>query len=399
MVVDVKLNNIPMSFIVDTGANHTFLFNLTQNDSLELKSVKKTMINGLGSSKSVSSFKSLHNKLEVGDLVNNNQKIYLLLDRGINFSSQLGIPIHGIIGSDILENFVTKINYSAKTITFFKPDNFNDKKTKKYSSIDLIEYKKRLFINIEATIDSLTTSHSPTMLLDTGSSDGVWLFENKNFNIKAPKKHFRDFMGTGIGGDIHGKRGRLTSLKIGPFKIEKAKLAVPDSTDIALVYNDQSRQGNIGAEILKRFHIIFDYQNKKMFLKKNHFFNKPFEYNMSGLHVEHNGVRVEKSFNPNISFSESASINSKKVLNINNMFKSTLVPIFEVSQVRKNSPGQKAGIQKGDIVLKINNKPTAKYELSELIALLSERNGKEINLLIERNSKQMKVSFKLERLL
>ena len=51
MVLEVKLNEIPLSFILDTGANHTFLFNLAIKDSLELKNIERYILEnpyGLG---------------------------------------------------------------------------------------------------------------------------------------------------------------------------------------------------------------------------------------------------------------------------------------------------------------------------------------------------------------
>ena len=50
------------------------------------------------------------------------------------------------------------------------------------------------------------------MLLDTGSSDAIWLFENETIGI--PDKNYDDFLGRGLGGDIFGKRTKVRSIKI-----------------------------------------------------------------------------------------------------------------------------------------------------------------------------------------
>ena len=400
MVLDVKLNDIPLSFILDTGANHTFLFNLADADSLELKNTKRIKVNGLGSSESVASIKSSNNKFQIGGLVNNNQSIHLILDKEINFSSQLGVSIHGIIGCDLIENFITKINYSAHTLKFYKPENYKYDKLSKYEPLNVFLHQQRMYINANVSIET-DDLLLVTLLLDTGSSDSVWLFTDKNRTINVPKKKFRDYMGTGIGGNIHGDRSRLKKIQIANYELSEAKVAFPDSIDIALAYKNMNRQGSLGAGILKRFNMVFDYGGKKMYLKKNRFFKKPFEYNMSGIQIEHNGLRVEKVYNGKIKFSEAASqtSNARNAYSINSLFKTSLVPVFEIVEVREGSPAALSGIQVGDILLYVNKKPTYKYQISEIVEMLSEKEGKELTLEVERKGEKMKFEFKLKRML
>ena len=400
MVLEVKLNEIPLSFILDTGANHTFLFSLANKDSLELKNIERIQVNGLGSSESVESIKSSNNKFQVKGLVNSNQEIHLILDKKINFSSQLGVPIHGIIGCDLLESFITEINYSAGKIKFYNPKSYKYSRLDKYKALDVMQHQKRMYVNVEVGVES---DHlmPVTLLLDTGSSDGIWLFENSQRSIKVPENRFRDYMGTGIGGAIHGNRSRLNKLKISSFELKEVKVAFPDSVDIALAYLNRNRQGSLGSGILKRFNTVFDYHSKKMYLKKNRFFNKPFEYNMSGIEIEHNGLRVEKVYDGKMNFSDdsSKSHNARRAYSINSIFKTSLVPVFEIVEVREDSPAEASGIQVGDILLRVNRKQIYRYQLSEIIEMLSEEEGKSLLLEIERQGKKMKFEFKLKRLL
>ena len=400
MVLEVKLNKIPLSFILDTGANHTYLFNLANKDSLELKNIERIQVSGLGSSKPTESIKSSNNHFQVKGLLNTNQDIHLILDNDINFSSQLGVPIHGIIGCDLLENFISEINYSARTIKFYKPESYNFKKLNKYEELNVRLHQKRMYLNVEVGIESENLM-PVTLLLDTGSSDSIWLFENFQRAIKIPENKFRDYMGTGIGGSIHGSRSRLKKLKIASFELKEAKVAFPDSLDVALAYLNRNRQGSLGAGILKRFNTVFNYGNQKMYLKKNKFFNNPFEYNMSGIEIQHNGLRVEKVYDGKIKFSEEAtkSNNAHSAYSINNLFQTSLVPVFEIVEVRENSPAKAAGIKEGDILLRVNKKETYRYQLSEIIEMLSEEEGKNLLLEIERKGKKMKFEFKLKRLL
>ena len=397
IVLEVKLNDIPMSFVLDTGANNTFLFNLSENETAKFKNIKRIPINGLGSSKSIEAIVSTDNKIEIGGLVNKEETIHLLLDEEINFSKQLGIPIDGIIGCDLLKNFITKINYSNKIIRFYKPETYKRSKLKKYQETDIIRYKKRLYVNAVTSIENAEVI-PVKLLIDTGSSDGVWLFENATKGLRVPKQKFRDYMGAGIGGDIHGERARLNKFKLANYEFSEVKVAFPDSLDIALAYLNENRHGSLGSGIIKRFHIIIDYKGSKMYLKKNQFFKDPFEYNMSGIEIEHSGLRIEKVFNDIVDFSDEKE-NSRNTFSAVSLYKTSLVPAFEIVEIRQGSPAEKAGVKEGDILLKIDSKRTYKYKLAEIIELLSEKEGKRLTIEVDRKGRIMKFEFQLKRLL
>ncbi|MCF6172544.1 MAG: hypothetical protein L3J44_01980, partial [Campylobacteraceae bacterium] len=93
---------------------------------------------------------------------------------------------------------------------------------------------------------------------------------------------------------------KIDEISLGEFKLKKVNAAFPDSTSIAFARKFKERNGSIGGGILKRFNIIFDYPNRRITLKKNHHFSNPFYYNMSGIVLEHSGVRVVKKIDRSI---------------------------------------------------------------------------------------------------
>jgi S1-C subfamily serine protease len=60
--------------------------------------------------------------------------------------------------------------------------------------------------------------------------------------------------------------------------------------------SDTNIAGFIGAEILDRFTVIWDYTGKNMFLSPNHAFGSPFDTDCSGLHLVAPGPEYQKVF-------------------------------------------------------------------------------------------------------
>jgi len=106
MVVPVEVNGTELSFILDSGVGTPILFNLADQDSIQLKNVSEITINGLGEGEPISALSSSGNFFKLGNIRNFVQKLYVVMDGGINFSPSLGIPIHGIIGYDLFKDLV-----------------------------------------------------------------------------------------------------------------------------------------------------------------------------------------------------------------------------------------------------------------------------------------------------
>ena len=80
-------------------------------------------------------------------------------------------------------------------------------------------------------------------------------------------------------------------------------------------------------------------------------------------------------------------------------YKFQLKPIYEIAYVRQNSPAANAGLQKGDVIILINNNPIHKLSLQEINALFKEEEEKWITLEIERKSEILKFRFQLYNIL
>jgi hypothetical protein len=401
VVIPVEVNGTELSFLLDTGVNATILFGVSQEDSLELKNTRPLTIRGLGEGGSIEALRSRNNTVKIGDAVDTDHTIFVIFEQSLNLSPRMGLPVHGIIGFDFFKKFIVKTDYVVKKITFYKPDKYVPKACRSCEVFDLTMFENKPYINI--SISDLTTTKEVTMLIDSGSSDALWLFDEKNGITESPKNYFNDFLGLGLSGNIFGKRSRLKDMRLGDFILKDVNVAYPSASAMDSVSFYKERNGSLGGDILKRFTVIMDYQSRKMILKKNSYFNDPFYYNMSGLTVEHDGLVIVKdekevlddllNINQNSDSTGAIRITTQKV------FSFFLAPRFIVADVRDDSPAARAGIETGDEIISINNKLAYRYKLYELVNLFSSKVGKTITLVIERAGKQAKVKFNLEQVL
>ncbi|TJY37329.1 PDZ domain-containing protein [Pontimicrobium aquaticum] len=400
IVIPVEVNGVPLSFLLDTGVSKAIIFNFVNvSDELKINRTEEFFLRGLGEGDTVQALKSSDNIFKIGDAVNIEQDVFTIFDPSLNFTPQLGIPIHGIIGYDLLKDFVVEINYSKKQIVLHDPDFYQPKKCKKCETFNLDFSTKKPFINGSVAIRDNEKSVPVKLLIDSGGSDALWLFKDKEHNINVPTRYFDDFLGRGLSGSVYGKRSKISRFSIGSFTLESVNTAFPDSTSIAFAKKFKERNGSLGGEILKRFNVIFDYSNKKITLRKNSSFKEPFYYNKSGISLEHSGMRVVKELDKKQAKMPYGTTNNSaggNIINLSKSYKYVLAPSLAIVELRKGSPAEKAGLRLDDIILSVNNKDVHLYSIQEVIQLFYGPDGKRVRMIIDRNGVQMKFSFQLE---
>ena len=401
VVLPIKVNGKKLNFILDSGVGTTILFNINNKDSLQLKNVEKIKLQGLGSEEAIDAILSKGNEFTLNKIKSVNQNLYVVFDESFDLSSKLGITVHGIIGYELLKDFVIKINYGQKKITFYNSDFYTYNKCKNCETFNLEFYKLKPYINLSVKLDSENNKLTPVkLLIDSGGSDAMWLFENSHPDIISPKKFFDDFLGEGLSGSIYGKRAIIKGIVLGKFELEYPTVSFPDSLSIVHARKFKERNGSIGASILKRFTVTFDYKKSKIILKKGSAFNKPFRYNMSGIELVYYGKLLVKENN----FSNFTLANNQKTTQ-NNMvifdynYKYSFKPTYKIFKLRKDSPAYNAGLMENDVVIKINGQYTYNLKLDEIVEKFYQKENTKINLVVERNGQDYEYQFRLKDML
>ncbi|MBV8324957.1 PDZ domain-containing protein [Chryseobacterium sp.] len=391
--IPINVNGAELTFLLDTGVSETLLFSV-DNKEVKLANVEKVKFSGLGGSKSIDGLKSERNLARIGDhIINNSMSLYIIIDEEFNISSHVGIPVNGMIGYHFFKNHPISIDYAAKKITVYENQDALPKKIRKFDelSISIEKEKPYLYADIEMTNEKKNSK----LLIDLGNSDALWLFPTliKNFVYNRP--NIDDFLGRGFNGDIYGKRSRIHNFYLGKFKFEKPITSMPDEFSIQHVNLVENRKGSVGGEIMRRFFVIFDYTNKKLYIKKNRFFDDPFHFNMSGLDFRQDGLewseeRVKIETQPStIKMNEAYSPDSFQ-------YKFILKPVFSIAGVRKDSPADKAGLKKDDKIISINGNKASDMTMEKIIELVKSSEGRNITLVIERKNETLTLGFTLE---
>lgn len=340
ILIPVQINgSVPLNFVVDTGSPYTIITNIEAINYFNLNKGKPIKISGLGkNSHRLDAYLSHNNTIKVGDAASNSTDIVLLFEKDFDLSSRFGVPIYGIIGYDLLKEFVVEVNYTKEKVSFYKHGFFYKKKSRKLNKFEEIPMKierKKPYLNLDSEIDGIHLDLK--LLIDTGSWDAVWLFENQKENINIPNLHIDDYLGFGLNGEIHGKKSRINVLEFGSNKIENPTASFPDSTSVANIRR-LDRNGTLGSEILRRFTTIYDYKNQKLYIRKNNKFKEEFHYNMAGL-------ELYQPY-PNL-------------------------PYLEVVYVRENSPADLAGLKEGDVIRYVNGKKIGIFQADVFDSRLS----------------------------
>lgn len=401
IIIPVKINGKSLNFILDTGVSRTILFNLNQIDSLDLRNVKKIKIRGLGSNKPVNALLSRNNKFELKNIVGLQQDVLYIIDSDFDLSAKLGLTIHGIIGYDLIRNFVIEINYSKKRITFNKHSEFRFKKTNKFEKLPLTFYKNKPFIDVNIKLKENQQPFLVKLLIDLGGSDGLWLFKQSNPLIIDPVDYFYDYLGEGLSGIIQGKRSKIHSIFMGKYMLKKPTVSYPDSSAIVIARKQLDRNGSVGGRVLSRFKIILDYKNASIYIKKSKNFSAPFNYNMSGIELIYDGQVLVKEAsmaslpNSGLSISDNNKVAFQVDYNYNFVFK----PSYKIFSVRNKSPAQLAGLRKGDVILSVNDKEAHLFKLEEIVYLFYSKPNRKFKIKVDRNGFERVFKFKLKKVI
>jgi len=215
--------------------------------------------------------------------------------------------IDGIVGYEVLKNFVVSVDYANKTMTLTDPAAF------KYAGGGTgIRFKSAQIPVIPVKVGGAT---GPFMV-DTGNGfyNTIALpFVTAN-RISVERSTVVAQSSGNIGGAVRSPLARLKSIQIGPYTIDRPVFEVTNTKHGALA--GTAFAGNIGASILCRFDVTFDYGNGVMYLKPNANFNKPFAGTIDGMSL----------YRPNAA-------------------------TLQVTYVNPNSPAAKAGLRPGDKIV------------------------------------------------
>jgi hypothetical protein len=317
--VNVKLNGKgPYRLLCDTGGANV----ITPELAKELGVTSQGAFEGRGvGEKSEDIAITKVEKVEVGDAKIANQ-VFAVYPLG-PFSAVEGVPQFGLIGYEVFKRFVAKVDYEKGLLTLWLPAAFTYQGTGTVVPFVFNEHIPQ----VEGSIDGFPGKFD----IDTGARNSV--------TILAPfaeKNHLRDHLGTvvptvtgwGMGGAARGLLARAKVLKLGG--VEVGAPVVDLSQQKKGAFTDPYVAGNVGAGVLKRFNVTFDYGHQTIIFEPNANFARPDTCDRAG------------------------------------MWLNRAADGFEVMDVVEGGPAAAAGVKVGDRIVAIDGTPAEKLPLPEV---------------------------------
>jgi hypothetical protein len=354
VVLPVFVNNSDtLNFILDSGISNTIITDKDLATRLDLHYIKEIKMYGFGGGEALSALHSIENNIRIPGIIGQHQDILVIPNPDFDFSKLLGIKIHGLLGYNVFRDLIVEINYDNKNISFHTPKTYQYKNRKKATTFPLTIIDTKPFITTTITQED-SSKVEGRFLIDSGASFALWIdmYSNKQFIL--PRKTEKMYLGTSLGGAVYGRVGRIKEMGTGKATVQNVIASFSDTTVAPASQFTDNRNGTIGADILSRFNVIFDYRNGKITLHPNSKTKDAFQVNLSGMEI---------------------------------CCPTPGENLFSISNICQDSPAHKAGLQPGDQIIHINFQEVSKLSLSEVHAMLLKKAGKKMTVQYKRNGK------------
>lgn len=268
-----------------------------------------------------------------------------------------GRKIVAILGHEFFERFVVEVDYTARVLRLSDPDSF--RYAGRGESIPMVLHSLQPYVRARVDLGN-GKSQDGEFVVDAGSSATLMLahdFASQHGILATTGTPLRESSG-GVGGQFDIDVSRIEALHLGSFKFAKPVTLFPSGQ-----VTQPGSAGNIGAGVLKRFRVIFDYARERIILEPTPRVADPDEYDMSGLGVVGAGPKFE---------------------------------MMRVKRVSAGSPAAEAGIERDDIIERVNGRPAAELGFAGFRDL-ARRGGSEMELEVRTKDSVRSVKLKLRR--
>lgn len=357
VLLQLRVNNSqPLWFILDTGANSSVIDARVQKN-LGLRT--KARARGTSSGKAIAAglISGVSFTLP-GVEVSNLTVASLPLDP---FAPFMARRISGIIGYDLISQFVVEIDYADRTINLYAPSAYHYTGAGARLPIKFID--KNPFIEVSLTMEGRAPLKGK-FAAATGSSGALLL--NKPFVVahRLLQTVIQTTPGNtgGVGGLSRTLVARVKNIRIGRFDIDNPIVSFSQATkgeQASAAYD-----GVVGGEVLRRFKMILDYSRRQIILEPNAHLPEAVEEDMSGFEF----VAEGEDFGT-----------------------------YVINEIIPNSPAAAAGLREEDELTEIDGRRVTELGF-EQIRQMFRREGKEHLLSITRGGRKLQVKIKLRRL-
>ena len=268
-------------------------------------------------------------------------------------TSVYGERIDGIIGYSVMSRYIVKINYDSMRVEFWTKGSIKYPRgghVLKPAISSLPVHTAR--VKDEKMIES-------RFLIDLGA--GLNVLFNRDFikdsSLLRKGRKLYTKEAEGLGGAVDMHLTVMKELRLGPYKFKNVPINVFDDEYNVTSYPHLG--GLIGNDLLRRFNIILNYEQREFHLLPNSHFYDQFDYSYSGLELY--------------------------------LIEGRII----IGDVARDSPAEKAGLLEGDVVVAINKNFTQNMTLYK--SALQNTGG--IQIIVMRGGELVEIKFKVKDIL
>jgi len=317
IALDVRLNGHgPHRIYCDTGGSNV----ITPDLARELGVVSSGALQGTGTGEgSADVGLAKIDSIQIGDATIRRQ-IFAVFD----FSSLAtldGSPIPGLVGYEVFKRFVVTIDYEKRKLTLTQPSAF--RYAGHGTEVPLAFHGTKA--QVQGSIDGIPGAFD----IDTGSRASLDIsrpFVEDHDLVKRYGARVETISGWGLGGPVRSLLARAGTLTLGGIEIPGVVALLSRQQTGGLA--DPSIAGNVGAGILRRFTLTFDYPGKRIFFEKNASFAAPDTFDRAGFWIN------------------------------------AAPGAFEIVDIVAGGPAAEAGLRAGEKIIAIDDRPIAGSDLS-----------------------------------
>lgn len=254
--------------VLDTGMDWDgmVITNTDLADSIDLHNPIEASIGGAGNSGEANAVFSDSMTFTIGSEEFKYQRIVILRQGGFT-----GGSFDGVTGYSIFGHFTVEVNYDRSEIILYQPGELEIDKS--WTAIP-IYFKENMIPWMDAGIVIENEKPVPiSCYIDYASSESIELLMKPGQKFSMPANTEEYYLGRGLSGDIYGLKGVISKVVIGPYELTGVRAAFAPA---GVRSKQKGADGVISNNLLRRFNLVFNYSERKLFIKPNSSFREPF---------------------------------------------------------------------------------------------------------------------------
>ncbi len=272
--INVRMNGSePMSFIFDTGSVGGVSIDSATAEKVGVSKANRQTVDIAGNGGIGSYTMAVDQTIDVAGV--QLKGVSLVLNNFDRLSKAIGVKIQGIIGDEIMNHYVTQIDFDHQQMKLYQ--HIQNVDTTGYTCIPFDYYRGVMIPRFPISI-TLANGETVTGKVMFDSGNAATLLVSTPFSI------FHDFDhklgktltvgGLGLSNSTTEQVAEIKSMAFGGFNFNKML--------IKLTVNPAAKPGEgylgiLGIDVIKRFNLILDYEHKKIYMQPNHTYGTAFD--------------------------------------------------------------------------------------------------------------------------